>query len=510
MSQPIAHASDLAPATRQRAGALAGLASLPALLEVAFALRVLAAGAVERYVRRGGADRLCLFPDAWSYWELARTIRLGAPYELMWWGDIPHAALRTPGYPLFLAACQALFGERTLAVRLVQAALGTLGVYLVYRLTRTLARPSGSPHGGSVATSRFDAGAAPEPTGLSPAGRWTAPLVATALATFNPLDLFLSSLILSEAVFQPLMMLALLGLSLLWSDGWNRGRHVTLLALFTGISAGAAILVRPSWALFVPAILAVWIVAWHEDRRRLRAAARGALVCALGVVLVMGPWWARNLQVYGRFVPTALWLGASLYDGLNPSATGASDMSFLEDPAIWPRDEQDQDAELIGRAADFGCEHPLRVLGLAAVKLGRYWSPWPNAAGFRAAALSIAVAAWEVPLLFLMTLGTWSRRRDARALALLAGPLVYFCALHLVFASSMRYRVPAELPALGLAALGWTWRSGSRQAAGPTSAANADSSSRPPEEGARGASLAASEAANRNQTQARPGESRSG
>ena len=39
-------------------------------------------------------------------------------------------------------------------------------------------------------------------------------------------------------------------------------------------------------------------------------------------------------------------------------------------------------------------------------------------------------------------------------LVILAGPLVYFAALHMVFASSMRYRIPGEMPALGLAAIG--------------------------------------------------------
>jgi hypothetical protein len=169
----------------------------------------------------------------------------------------------------------------------------------------------------------------------------------------------------------------------------------------------------------------------------------------------MSPWWVRNGSVYGQFVPTALWMGASLYDGLNPRATGASDMSFLSDPDIWPLDEQDQDGELTRRAVDFARKQPSRVLRLAGIKLGRYWSPWPNAESFRSLVLGLASAAGELPLFGLMAVGLWDRRRDPRAWVLLAGPVLYFCGLHMVFASSMRYRLPGEVPALGLAAIGW-------------------------------------------------------
>jgi hypothetical protein len=170
----------------------------------------------------------------------------------------------------------------------------------------------------------------------------------------------------------------------------------------------------------------------------------------------MAPWWIRNARVYGRFVPTALWMGASLYDGLNPDADGGSDMiPFLRDPSIWPLDEQDQDAELTRRALDFARENPGRALRLAAVKLGRYWSPWPNAEGLRSWPLAVASTVVELPILGLMAVGLWDRRRDPRCWVLLAGPILYFCALHAVFASSMRYRIPGEMPALGLSAIGW-------------------------------------------------------
>jgi 4-amino-4-deoxy-L-arabinose transferase-like glycosyltransferase len=424
--------------------ALLGSASLALILEIALGLRILAADAVDLYVHRGGSERLCLFPDTKIYWGLARTIRAGTTYEYVEWSDIPHFAIRTPGYPLFLAACQSVFGERTLAVRLVQAALGAASVYLVYRLTFQIAPP-----------------VTRAPTDLTPPSRrWTVPLTAAALAAIHPYYLFMSSLILSEAIFVPLMLASLWGLAALWSaPGASTGlswRKDSLVALASGAAAGLAILVRPSWALFVPVILLIWFMAQGNDRSALLTALRGALVFALALALTMSPWWLRNAGIYGRFVPTALWMGASLYDGLNPKATGASDMvAFLEDPEIWPLDEQDQDALLTRRAVTFARENPARAIKLAVIKLARYWSPWPNAEGFRSRSLVVAGAVVEIPIFGLMALGAWDRRRDRRAWALLAGPLLYFCAIHLVFASSMRYRIPGEMPALGLAAMGW-------------------------------------------------------
>jgi Dolichyl-phosphate-mannose-protein mannosyltransferase len=163
------------------ARAVAGLASLALILEIALGLRIVAADLVDLYVNRGGSERVCVFPDSKIYWGLARAIRTGAPYEYVEWSDIPHFAIRTPGYPLFLALCQTLFGQRTLAVRLVQALLGALSVFLVYRLTRQLA-PASDPRARAERSRNF---------------LWSTPLFAAALAAVNPYYILMCAFILS-------------------------------------------------------------------------------------------------------------------------------------------------------------------------------------------------------------------------------------------------------------------------------------------------------------------------
>ena len=415
--------------------------SLWRVLEAALAARVLAACVVQWYVDHGPTPRICIFPDAEYYWALASTIREGTLYEIVEWGDIPHFALRTPGYPLFLALCRTVLGEHPMGVRLVQAGLGVVTVWLVYRLTRAVTGEQDHEAAGQAERAHR---------------RWPVPLIAAVLVSFHPYLIVMSVLILSEAVFVPIMLGALWGLAVLWK---KPGAGVRAAEHARSPLQSASPAARRSWcgrrgpcsyrSCWVAGVIAVWL-----GRKRATGFVRDGFLIVLGLAVVMAPWWIRNAGLYGRFVPTALWMGASLYDGLNPRATGASDMSFLEEPEIWPLDELDQDAELTRRALEFVRAEPRRALELAVVKLARYWSPWPNAEGIRSPVVTVASALITVPLLGLLAVGLWHYRGDARAWVLLAGPLFYFCALHLIFASSMRYRVPAEAPAMGLAAAG--------------------------------------------------------
>jgi 4-amino-4-deoxy-L-arabinose transferase-like glycosyltransferase len=429
----------------KRSTTIGQLGPLALVLLAALDLRVLAAVGVQRFVDRHDPYRLSVFPDARYYWLLARTIRAESPYEIVEWEHVSYRAMRTPGYPLFLAACQAVFGELPVGVRLVQAVLGTASVWLVYRLAR-----------------RVDTSSEPDPS--SERRSWTVPLIAAVLAACHPYLVAMSELILSEALFMPLMLLTLWGLATLWRTSdepeWPGGdfaaRRTILVAMSTGLAGGTAVLTRPSWGLFLPMVLLVWVVVSlvSRDPHRRRAALRGAALVLVGMVLVMSPWWVRNARIYDRFVPTSLWLGASLYDGLNPGATGASDMNFRDSPEFRELGEIGQNATLTRHALDFARSNPWRVLKLALIKIGRYWSPWPNAEDYRSPWLAVASAVVVIPLYLMMIAGAWDRRRDLRALVLLAGPVLYFCVVHSVFVSSIRYRIPGEIAAMPLAAIG--------------------------------------------------------
>ncbi len=397
--------------------------SIGSVFALAFFARLLAADLLEISLRIKDAARICLYPDTLLYWQLARTISAHALYQVVEWNDIPHFALRAPGYPVFLAICQFLGGDSPLVARLVQALLGAACIPLLALLSRHVGDPDHSPQ---VQSQSY---------------------VAAILLSLHPYAVAGSVILLSEAVFVPLMLLGLWGFAVIW-NGVDRRR--VWQAFGTGLAAGSAILVRPSWAIY-PVILVGFMVLLGRLNRRVILAGSGVCV---GVAAVMAPWWIRNERIYGRFVPTALWMGASLYDGLSPRATGASDMSFLADEDIWPLDEEDQDAALRDRAIAFAQSHPGRALELAAIKARLYWTPWPQAGGRLGWLVLILGAIVELPLWFLAGWELWRKRKDLRVWLLLAGPILYFCAVHLVFASSMRYRLPAEPPVLILAAGG--------------------------------------------------------
>ncbi len=364
------------------------------------------------------------FGDSESYWVLGRAVAHGGPYE---YGSPEARVFRAPAYPFVLAPLFVLGGDNppVLWARVLGAVLGTAAVGGV----------------GWIAWKLFDARAG---------------LAAAAIAAFEPGAVAMSVMVLSEALFCPLMVLHLA----LWIAAWQArsAARTAWLSAGAGLAAGAATLARPSWLLFAPAVIVLGLVVSRQRKRHLAVGA----IMLLGLAAAMTPWWIRNYRVIGRFVPTTLQVGVSLYDGWNPQATGASDLSFVE---RFARDERARqaagadehvpfeyrlDRRLKSEATAWARENPGRAIELAALKFLRIWNVWPNEPGLSAWPIRLVVLATYVPIMLLAAVGAVRTIGWGWPYVLCWLPAVYFTALHIVFVGSIRYRVPAML---GLAVL---------------------------------------------------------
>ena len=194
---------------------------------------------------------------------------------------------RAPGYPVFLALVGggARYVETVPAtVKIAQAVVGAAGVVV-------------------IAIAAFRLG------GRRPA------MAAAAMAAVHPPLVWIAGYAFSEAVFWPVG----LALALLVSRTLDEPRATMWKwALLCGVVAGGATFLRAATLLFVP-LAAGWF-GW----KRQPAAVAGF---ALGLALVLGPWTARNVAHYGRFVIVASDGGVTFWTGNNPLAIGEGDMA---------------------------------------------------------------------------------------------------------------------------------------------------------------------------------------
>lgn len=372
------------------------------------------------------------FGDSESYWVLATQIARGLPYE---YGGPDAKIFRVPVYPMLIAPWIDVDApyRNILAVRLFGCVMGTIAVagvmYYAYLMF------------GSAAAA-----------------------VAGCLAAFHPGAISMSILVLSEAPFCMLMVANLL----LWRLAFNStgNRHARWYAIAAGAIAGLAVLTRPSWLLFAPfAGLLQLLMRPGEYRKTIGM----GIAMAIGFVIVMSPWWARSYRITGHFVLTTLQVGASMYDGLQPGATGASDTG-MEFNTRFARQQQLADAQtdhldstfeyrlnqrMAKAAKDWALANPGEVMRLAVIKIARTWRPWPAADEIPGLTIRLASATGMVLVVLPAVIGLW-RYRDRRwNVWLLWMPAFYFTCLHAVFIGSMRYRMPAELILIILAAPLW-------------------------------------------------------
>jgi 4-amino-4-deoxy-L-arabinose transferase-like glycosyltransferase len=392
------------------------------ILLVAFGLRL---GAAYWWESRLTEGQQFAWGDSASYWVLAGQIARGEPYQ---YGQA--RIFRTPGYPILLAGLFRIAGDEPPVIwaRTLGAVLGTLAVGAVIWLTREL----------------FSMRAA---------------IIAGIMSTLYPGAIGMSVFVLSEAPFCPLMLAQIIA----WIAAARSEcpQRATGCALVAGAIAGIATLVRPSWLLFTPFALGISFVLFGARKRQLLI----GVAMTIGVMLAMAPWWVRNYGTTGRLTLTTTQFGASLYDGWRPDAKGESDMRYVErfyqeqrkadaaDPASATGTfEERLDARMRSAAVAWARRNPMRVVQLAGIKFVRIWSPWPNSETAQGWTYRLAILFGYTPLMVLAVAGAIRFVGRGWPYSLCIVPAVYFTCLHMIFVGSIRYRQPAMLVLIVLAA----------------------------------------------------------
>ncbi|HKP90199.1 MAG TPA: glycosyltransferase family 39 protein [Thermoleophilaceae bacterium] len=279
--------------------------------------------------------------DAGDFHRHAASIADGHGYPRPQLGTEGPTAFRPPGYPVALAVVQTLGGGLT-AERVLGALLGVVTVLLVYLIAARVWGPR-------VAT----------------VAGWIA-------AVFPPLA-FLSASLLSELLFLPLALAAVLAVLRYRDDARLRW------AAAAGVLCGLAVLTRTNGLLLVAA-LAVGV--WTGRPLLARASLRPPVVLALAAALTLAPWVVRNTIVFDRFVGLGTGAGYALSGTYSPESRARAQhpgQPFAPNElrsyrrALARRDLDE--AELVGllsdRATRYIRDHPGYVVETAAWNLLR-------------------------------------------------------------------------------------------------------------------------------------------
>ena len=173
-----------------------------------------------------------------------------------------------PGYPTFLAVIYTLFGVSVTAVLIAQALLATIGCWFLIHATESLSNKR-------------------------------AGLLAGGLYATEPTLILLTNSIRSEAVFIPLLCIAIFFLSRLLTATNERNRLITLVGL--GITMGIATWIRVNAILILCVLIFMLLVIYQKDTRCLLRSASWVALVGVVYLTTLTPWYWRNYRLFGEW-----------------------------------------------------------------------------------------------------------------------------------------------------------------------------------------------------------------
>ncbi len=217
---------------------------------------------------------------------------------------------RPPGYPLFLSFIYRLVGPSYRVVRICQAILSAFTCTLLYLIGKTWFNQ-------------------------------TAGIVASLLVSCYGLMIYVPTLILSEALFNILMVGAL------WVLTRAERANSPWLFLASGCLMGLSAITRNVGITLVPVTL-LYLVFKRQGRRFVRQAA----LLTLGAVLMIAPVTAKNYYILGNFVLVSNHGSLTFYRGVEKGVSNPDLLKQLDDEVLYvdgegnPHDRSHQEAAI--------------------------------------------------------------------------------------------------------------------------------------------------------------------
>jgi 4-amino-4-deoxy-L-arabinose transferase-like glycosyltransferase len=238
-----------------------------------------------------------------------------------------------PLYPLALSVVSVLGGQSELSHRALGLILGAVTIVLVGLLGR---RAGGERVG----------------------------LIAAGLCAVYPLMIAVDGALMSETLYGPLVVVALL---VTWRLIDRPGRWIALAA---GVAIGVAALARSEALLLVP------LLAWPASWRGGPGWPLRAVLATLGCVLAVAPWTIRNADRLGAFVPIST-NDSTVIAGANcPLTYAGADLGGWNLACISPRrddNEARQAAVWRREGIDYATAHVSRWPLVVPVRFLRVW-----------------------------------------------------------------------------------------------------------------------------------------
>lgn len=330
-------------------------------------------------------------------------------------------AMRPPLYPAFLAVFARICPGTWYCARAAQAVLDTSTILLVYCF------------------------------GLGAFGRTREAAVGAFIYALDPVFIAYSTHLLTETLF---LWIWMAGLCLL-ARGVKPASSPRF-AVAAGVVLGLAILCRPAFMFFPPAVVAILLASKPDRSRLLTRLAMLLVACYLTTV----PWTVRNRVMLGAWGPIAIGGGAALWTGAQalPTSEVQDRIGGIQAEVAMGRGELEADAEMYRLAKEAYRRNALVVIKRVPHRLVGFWltshssmfgvdesvSTYRAQGRWGAIAARAALWAFQLAILSLGALGLWRARSDWTTECTLAAAAVGYYSLHIFTGYwTSRYHLPA-------------------------------------------------------------------